>query len=97
MAKTKYIPLTTKEALELPVWNYAIVMMYCKCKKSKAFEIIKECREKLDGKPLFNPHGVMRNSVLKYMGTTLEAELKALNTATSDEHEACALPSQSLQ
>ena len=63
-----------KELLTMPAWTYREVMAYCGVKKSKAFEIMKLCKEKLNGTVLFNKHAVKRNSVLEYMGTSLEQE-----------------------
>ena len=63
-----------KNLLLKPVFNYRDVMAYCGVKKSKAFEIMKLCKEKLNGTVLFNKHAVKRNSVLEYMGTSLEQE-----------------------
>ena len=69
--------MTLKEHTELmmcPAWTYHEVMLYCKVKKSKAFLIIKECKEKLNGKVLFEEHKVKRDSVLAYMGSSIEHE-----------------------
>jgi len=63
-----------KEALATPVWDYKLVALYCGCKKSKAFEIMKKCKEELNGRVLFNEHGVKRNSVLAYLNTSVEQE-----------------------
>ena len=74
--------MTKQELLEMPVWTYHEVMEYCNVKKSKAFEIIKTCKERLNGNVRFNPHGVRRDSVLTYMGTDIEREtyiLRQLN------------------
>lgn len=75
--------MTKQEMLEMPVWTFRQVMEYCGVKRSKAYEIIKVCKEKLNGTVRFNPHGVKRNSVLEYMGTSIEQEayvLKNVNT-----------------
>ena len=63
-----------KELLAKPNWTYKEVMMYCEVKKSKAFLIMKVCKEKLNGVVLFNSHCVSRNSVLAYCGTSIEQE-----------------------
>ena len=63
-----------KELLLKPVWTYRDVMAYCEVKKSKAFLIIKECKEKLNGRVLFNEHGVKRDSVLAYNSSSIEQE-----------------------
>ena len=66
--------LTKQELLETPAWTYKDVMLYCGVKKSKAFEIIKVCKEKLNGSVRFEKHLVKRDSVLEYMGTDIERE-----------------------
>lgn len=74
--------MTKEELLLKPCWNYKDVMFYCGVKKSKAFEIIKLCKEKLNGAVRFNDHAVKRDSVLTYMGTDIEREtyiLRQLN------------------
>lgn len=67
-----------QELLAKPVWSYHEVMTYCEVRKSKAFLIIKTCKEKLNGKVLFNEHGVKRNSVLAYLNTSIEEELEII-------------------
>ena len=73
--------LTKQDLLLTPVWDYKDVMLYCDCKKSKAYEIIKVCKEKFNGSVLFSKHGVKRNSVLEYMGTSIEQESYVLKHA----------------
>ena len=63
-----------KELLAIPCWNYKQVMQYTGYKKSKAFEVIAICKEKLNGKVMFNDHVVKRNAVLAYMGSSIEQE-----------------------
>lgn len=63
-----------KELLSKPNWTYKDVMAYTGFKKSKCFEIMSECKEKLNGKVLFNDHAVKRNSVLAWLGTSIEQE-----------------------
>ena len=63
-----------KDLLLMPVWNYHDVMLYCDVKKSKAYEIISICKKQLNGAVRFNPHGVKRDSVLEYLGTSIEKE-----------------------
>ena len=75
--------MNKKDLLEMPVWSYKEVMFYCGVKKSKAYEIIKVCKDKLNGAVRFNDHAVKRDSVLEYMGTDIEREayvLKNVNT-----------------
>ena len=69
--------MTLQEHTELmtnPAWTYHEVMLYCKVKKSKAFLIINECKDKLNGKVLFDKSKVKRDSVLAYMGSSIEHE-----------------------
>jgi len=66
--------INRQELLLKPVWDYKDVMRYCDVKKSKAYEIIKVCKEKLNGSVRFNNHGVTRDSVLAYMNTDIERE-----------------------
>ena len=63
-----------KELLSKPVWTYRDVMAYCEVKKSKAFQIIKVCKEQLNGRVLFNEHGIKRDSVLAYNSSSIERE-----------------------
>ena len=63
-----------KELLAKSSWTYKDVMLYTNTKKSKAFQIIKICKEQLNGKILFNDHCVRRDSVLAYCGTSIERE-----------------------
>ena len=77
--------MNKKDLLEKPVWNYYDVMFYCHVRKTKAYEIMTICRKELNGAVRFNPHGVKRDSVLEYLGTTIEKEiyvLKNVNTST---------------
>ena len=64
------------------MWDYKDVMSYCGVKKSKAYEIIKVCKEKFGGSVLFNKHGVKRDSVLAYCGTDIEREGYVLKNIT---------------
>ena len=71
--------MSTKELLSKPNWNYKEVMEYCDCKKSKAYEIMKVCKEKFGGSVRFNTKVVSRDSVLAYCGTTIERERYVIN------------------
>lgn len=77
--------MTTRELLEKPVWDYHDVMEYCGVKKSKAYQIMAVCKEKLNGAVLFNKHAVKRDSVLEYCGTDIEREAYAMRTLTKTE------------
>lgn len=63
-----------KRLLIMPSWSYKEIMAFCQIKKSKAFQIMKICKEKLNGKVIFEEHKVKRNSVLAYCGTSIEEE-----------------------
>lgn len=65
--------------LTKPCWTYKDIMAYCECKKSKAHEIMKICKEKFNGNVIFNKHVVKRNSVLEYLGTSVEQEVNVIN------------------
>ena len=78
--RTKSTPKTPlsiderKRLLAMPTYSYHEVMKLCQVKKSKAFEIVKICREKLNGRVLFNEHAITRNSLLAYLNTSIEQE-----------------------
>ena len=74
--------MSKQDLLLKPCWTYHDVMVYCDCKKSKANEIMKTCREQFNGSVLFNKHAVKRDSVLAYMGTDLEHEAIVLKHVT---------------
>ena len=65
-----------------PCWTYKDIMLYCGVKKSKAHEIMNICKKQFNGSVLFNKHVVKRDSVLEYMGTTLEHEAIVLKHVT---------------
>ena len=77
--------LTKLEMLEMPCWTYHEVMAYCHVKKSKAFEIIKVCKEQLNGSVRFEKHLVKRDSVLAYLQTDIEREMYMLRTLTKTD------------
>ena len=77
-----------KQLLATPCWTYKEVMRYTGFAKSKCFSIMQECREKLNGRVLFNDHAITRNSLLAYMGTSWEVEnhyIKQLERKQQDE------------
>lgn len=78
-------PQEHKELMLSPAWTYKQVMVYCQVKKSKAFEIIKVCKEQLNGKVLFDEHKVKRDSVLAYMGSSIERERYVQNQLEKEE------------
>lgn len=67
-----------EELLLKPAWTYKDIMLYCECKKSKAYEIMKICKEQFNGNVLFEKSSVKRNSVLEYLGTSIEEEVNVL-------------------
>lgn len=79
--KTPKHELTIEERKTLllkPVWQYGDVMKYTGFAKSKAFEVMQECKDKLNGKVIFNDHAVKRNSVLAWLSTSFEEEINKL-------------------
>lgn len=78
-------PEKRKELLANPIRTYKEVMLYTGYKKSKAFTIMKTCREKLNGKVMFNVHAVKRDSVLAYCGTDIERERYVISQIENDE------------
>jgi hypothetical protein len=75
--KTPKIELSIEERKQLlakPTWTFKDVMQYTGFAKSKSFEIMQICREKLNGKVLFNEHAITRNSLLAYLNTSIEQE-----------------------
>lgn len=84
--------MTIKEKRELltkPVWNYHDVMAYCKVKKTKAFEIIKFCKENLNGEVVFREKEavVRRDSVLEYCGSSIERERYVLKQLEEEQEQ----------
>lgn len=63
-----------KELLLMPTWSCEEVMKYTGFAKSKSFQIMNFCKEKLNGKVMFNDHKVKRDSVLAYLDTSIERE-----------------------
>lgn len=63
-----------KELLATPVWTFKEVMKYTGYCKSKSFEIMQVCKDKLNGKVLFNDHAITRNSLLAYLNSSIEQE-----------------------
>lgn len=63
------------ELLLKSVWNYKEVMEYIGCGRTKAFEIMKKVKRFYNGAiPDLNEY-VKRDSVLNYLGTSIEHEL----------------------
>ena len=79
--KTPKIELSIDERKQLlakPTFNLQDVMKFTGFAKSKANTIMRECKEKLNGKVLFNEHAITRNSLLAWLGTSLETETYAI-------------------
>lgn len=70
--------MKTKTLLRKPHWNYKNIMEYVGCGSTKAYEIMKVVRKKYNGTLVDLPDCVRRNSVLTFLGTTLEEELKVV-------------------
>lgn len=82
--------MTIKEKRELltkPVWTYKDVKAYTGFKKTKAFEIIKFCKENLNGEVVFREKEavVRRDSVLEYCGSSIERERYVLKQLEEEE------------
>lgn len=63
-----------KQLLAKPNYDLKDVMKFTGFAKSKANEIMRVCKEKLNGKVLFENHKITRNSLLAYMGSSIEQE-----------------------
>lgn len=70
-----------------PHWDYLDICEYVECKKSKAYEIIKTCKEKFNGAIRFNPGCVTRDSVIAYCGSSIERELYVKNLVERREEK----------
>lgn len=79
--------MTKQELLLTPIWNYKQVMAYTGWKKSKAYEVMKICKEKFGGAVRFNDHAVKRDSVLAYMGSDVEREAYIIKTLGDKDYE----------
>lgn len=76
-----------KQLLAKPTYNLNDVIKMTGYCRSKANQIMKTCKEKLNGKVLFNEHAITRNSLLAWLGTSLEQEnyvIKQLETKEQD-------------
>ena len=71
--------MKTKTLLLKPNWNYKAVMSYCDCGTTKAYEIMAHCRKEYGGTIRHLPNCVRRDSVLAFLGTTIERELEIIN------------------
>ena len=86
--KTPKQELTSKEKKDLlltPNWTCEQVMKYTGYAKSKSFQVMQECKTKLNGAVIFEKHKVKRNSVLAYMGTSLEEEMMIIKKLEKQE------------
>lgn len=84
--------MTVKELKQLFIktaWDYKDIMAYCKVKKTKAFEIIKFCKENLNGKVLFREDKAVtkRDSVLEYCGSSIERERYVLKQLDEEQEK----------
>lgn len=62
------------DLLTKPHWTYKDICEYAGCKKSKAYEIMDICKKEFNGELRFNQSCVSRDSVLNYLGTSIERE-----------------------
>ena len=79
-----------KDLLTCPNWTWRQVAKYTGYKKSKVYEIIAICKKDFNGEVIFEKHKVKRNSVLAYLGTSIEEELmiiKKLEQQKEEQHE----------
>ena len=74
-----------KALLMKPTFNYKDIMLYCNCKRSKAHEIMQTCKNDLNGTIFWNKHVVSRNSVLAYMGTTIDQEREIIRKLENEQ------------
>ena len=58
-----------------PLWNYKDVMEYICCGKTKAYELMNECRKHWYGGVKELPSFVKRDSFLAMIGTTADREI----------------------
>ena len=84
--------MTIKEKRELltkPVWTYKDVKAYTGFKKTKAFEIIKFCKENLNGKVIFREKEavVKRDSILEYNSSSIEREKYVLKQLEEEQEK----------
>ena len=73
--------------LEVPNWDYRIIMQYCDVGKTKAYEIMDVCRKKFNGAIRFVPSCVKRDAVLSYLGTSIERELYIASQIEREKYE----------
>lgn len=64
-----------KDLLRLPIWNYKDLMQFLGCKKTKAYEVIAIVKKHFNGETSFSSSYVKRDSVLNYLGTSIEREI----------------------
>lgn len=69
-----------KDLLSKPHWNVSDLMEYVGCKKTKAYEIMKICKKKYGGAIRFERSYITRDSVLAYLGTSIERETYVKDT-----------------
>lgn len=76
------------QLLSKPHFDYHDVMTYIGCGKTKAYEVMKICRRKYNGAIPHEPQCVTRDSVLVYLGSSIEREVyckKILEEGGRDE------------
>ena len=70
--------LSREELLLKPHWNYEDICAFVDCKKSKAYQIIAIVKKEFNGSIKYNPSFVKRDSVIAYLGSSIERELYIL-------------------
>ena len=73
-----------KRLLAKPTYDIKDVMKFTGYAKSKANEIMRTCKEKLNGKVLFNDHAITRNSLLAYLNSSIEQERYVIKQLEQD-------------
>lgn len=72
--------MTREKLLLIPHWNAKQIMAYVDCKKTKAYEIMATVKKFYNGTIIGLPSCVKRDSVLVYLGTSIEHENYIIET-----------------
>lgn len=78
----KKISLLTK-----PYWNYKDIMFYCDVKKTRAYGIMGECKDHHDGIIRYMGDCVTADSVMSFLGTTREKEIRIIREIYDEQKE----------
>ena len=82
--------MLTKEKLELlskPAWNYKDIMSYFGYKSQNTAIRIKNEAIKLGGRVRFSTTLASTDSIIQYMGSSREREIKCLTAIVGENHE----------